>query len=185
VVGIDKEAPVSSASFDAAARTVTVRAVDSGAGVQLVEYRLAGQGWTAYSDPVAVGDAGTTFEHRSTDRLGNVEAAGSLTIPPASSPLLTSVTAALAVDDTVKPTEKLQVRVQVSGSGAVPTGTVTFVEGNRVLATGTLANGRVTLTVAAKTFSLGDHVLQVRYAGSSTYAPSTDSVLVHVTKSGR
>jgi hypothetical protein len=185
VVGIDKEAPVSSATLDAATRTVTVRAVDSGSGVELVEYRLAGQEWTAYAGPVAVGDQATTFEHRSTDRLGNVEPSGSVAVPPASSPLLTSVTAAVAVDDTVKPTEKVQIRAQVTGSGPVPTGTVTVVEGTRVLATGSLSNGRVTLTVAAKTFSLGDHQVEVRYAGSSRYAPSTDSVLVHVTKGGK
>jgi alpha-L-arabinofuranosidase/regulation of enolase protein 1 (concanavalin A-like superfamily) len=186
VLGIDKEAPVSAATFDAASRTVTVKAVDSGAGVGLVEYRLGGAtAWTAYAGPVPVGSGATTFEHRATDRFGNVEPAGSLAVPPASSPLGTSVTAAVAVDDTVKPAEKVQIRVQVSGSGAVPTGTVSVVEGTRVLATGSLSSGRVILTVAGKTFGLGDHVLEVRYAGSSAYAPSTDSVVVHVTKSGK
>jgi len=91
----------------------------------------------------------------------------------------------VAVDDTVKPAEKLQLRVQVTGSAAVPTGTVTVVEGTRVLATGSLSGGRATLTVAGKTFSLGDHTLTVKYAGSSAYAASTDSVLVHVTRSGK
>ena len=87
--------------------------------------------WTTYAGPVAVGDAATTVEHRSTDRLGNVEDARQARRSPRRAVrLLTSVTAAVAVDDPVKPAEKVQIRVQVSGSGAVPTGAVTVARGH-------------------------------------------------------
>ena len=51
-VGIDAAAPVTRATFDSAARTVTLTAADAGSGVATVEYRLGAGQWTTYAAPV-------------------------------------------------------------------------------------------------------------------------------------
>ena len=82
----DTTAPVVSGSFDAEARTVTVVATDD-VGVVSVEYRLGADGaWTAYTGPVAVGDAAVTVFFRATDAAGNVSTVGSVDAPAGEQP---------------------------------------------------------------------------------------------------
>ena len=82
----DTTAPVVSATVDAEARTVTVTATDD-VGVTSVEYRLGADGaWTAYTGPVAVGDAAVTVFFRASDAAGNVSTVGSVDVPAAEEP---------------------------------------------------------------------------------------------------
>jgi autotransporter-associated beta strand protein len=67
------------------------------------------------------------------------------------------------------------VTTTVSGLGT-PTGTVTFMEGNTTLGTGSLnASGIATFTSA--TLSVGSHAITARYNGDGTFAANTSSVL--------
>ena len=84
--GADTTAPVVSGSFDAEARTVTVAATDD-VGVTSVEYRIGASGeWTAYTGPVAVGDAAVTVFFRASDAAGNVSTVGSVDVPAVDEP---------------------------------------------------------------------------------------------------
>ncbi|WP_157553287.1 OmpL47-type beta-barrel domain-containing protein [Jiangella gansuensis] len=61
------------------AATVTVTASDAQSGVASVEYNLNGAGFTAYTAPVVVDEAGAhTVQYRATDNAGNVSEVGSV-----------------------------------------------------------------------------------------------------------
>jgi hypothetical protein len=66
----------------------------------------------------------------------------------------------------VSHTARAKVTVKVTATGTTPTGTVRVYEGTKVLATGTLSGGKVTLTLPK--LSRGRHTLHAYYAGSST-----------------
>jgi len=67
----------------------------------------------------------------------------------------------------------------VTGSGATPTGTVTFLDGATTLATvGLNPSGMATFTTSA--LAVGTHPMTASYAGDSTYAPSSSSPLSQV-----
>ncbi len=67
---------------------------------------------------------------------------------------------------TVSHTSHAKVTVKVAATGTTPAGTVRIYEGTRVIATGTLSRGAVTLTLPL--LSRGSHTLHAYYAGSST-----------------
>ncbi|MEV6053115.1 Ig-like domain repeat protein [Streptomyces sp. NPDC052107] len=63
-------------------------------------------------------------------------------------------------------TAQAKVTVKVSATGTTPTGTVRIYEGSRILATGTLSGGKVTITLPK--LSRGTHTLHAFYTGSTT-----------------
>jgi subtilisin family serine protease len=63
------------------------------------------------------------------------------------------------------------VTVTVPGSGRHPTGTVKVYAGSKVIATGSLRGGKVTLTLPK--FAKGSHALKAVYSGDSTVAGDT------------
>lgn len=180
--GIDAQAPVSNATVDSAARTVTVRSADSGVGVALVETRTGSEAWTPYTGPVTVGDAETVVQFRAADRLGNVEAAGSVTVPAATAPqpAVATRTSATAPKRVVKG-NALPVSVTVTGAPGTPTGTVQVSEAGVVLATASLSGGTATVQVPTAQLGATKHTLVVRYLGSQTHKASQTSVAVTVT----
>ena len=182
VVGIDATPPVTKATLDDQARTVSLTAADSGAGVDRTEYRLDGAPWTAYASPVVLGDAAAVVDYRSVDLLGNVEVSGRLEVPAAGVHLLPSVTAATSVSASYKLGQQAQIKVRVGGAGALPTGVVTALDGQVVLAHATLVSGQAVLKVPARTLGIGSHTLVVSYAGDATYDGSSDDVVVKVVK---
>lgn len=182
VVGIDATAPVTRATFDGAARTVTLTAADTGSGVDKVEYRLAGGQWTTYASPVQVGNAATAVDYRAVDRLGRVEQAGTLDVPAAGAQLAASTTAAVTSAEPVRMGRTAKVDVSVTSQGSTPTGTVTLADASGTLATGTLVDGRAVLEVASTELGVGTHTLTVRYAGDAARAASQDTVSVVVAK---
>ena len=183
--GIDTEAPVSNATFDSAARTVTVRASDSGVGVKSIETRIGSNGtWTAYSGPVAVGDQATTVYYRATDKLGNVETAGSVAVV-GKQQVASTRTAATLSKTRVKQGESTVAAVTVTSTSAgTPTGTVQVSKGTQVLGTATLSGGRASVTIPTGGLSVATHTLTVSYAGSGTHAASQTTVTLTVTKAG-
>lgn len=74
------------------------------------------------------------------------------------------------------------VSVSPSGGSGVPSGTVTFEEGTKVLATATLdANGQATFTTTA--LPVGSHSVSVIYSGDGSFAGNTSAaVTVQVTQ---
>ncbi|KRA38823.1 MULTISPECIES: alpha-L-arabinofuranosidase C-terminal domain-containing protein [unclassified Nocardioides] len=183
-VGVDAAAPVTKATFDATARTITLTAADTGAGIPAggTEYRLGDGAWTSYDDPIVVGAQPAVVEFRSTDVFGNAEEPGRLEVPAAGVEAAPSTTAAVAVATRVALGKDVAVRVTVAGASSVPTGTVSLREGATVLATADLVGGKAVLRVPAVRLRVGSHQLVADYAGSATHAGSSDSVRVTVVK---
>jgi hypothetical protein len=100
-VQVDLTPPTTTATLDAVAVngwytrpvTVTLAAVDAGAGVFQTHYRLNGEAnWRLYGGPFAVnGAGGQTVAYRSTDRALNTEAAHTLTLALDTAPPLLQV----------------------------------------------------------------------------------------------
>ncbi|MEV0183914.1 Ig-like domain repeat protein [Streptomyces sp. NPDC050625] len=77
---------------------------------------------------------------------------------------------------TVSHTARAKVTVKVTATGTTPTGTVRIYEGTKVIATGTLSGGKVTITLPK--LSRGKHTLHAYYAGSSTVASKSGANFV-------
>ncbi|WP_181803146.1 Ig-like domain repeat protein [Streptomyces shenzhenensis] len=86
---------------------------------------------------------------------------------------ITKATASVATSApaSVSHTAKAKVTVKVTASGTTPTGTVRIYEGSKVIATGTLSSGKVTITLPK--LAKGKHTLHAFYAGSSTVNSKT------------
>ncbi|WP_316758846.1 Ig-like domain repeat protein [Streptomyces herbicida] len=76
----------------------------------------------------------------------------------------------------VSHTARAKVTVKVTATGTTPTGTVRIYEGTKVIATGTLSGGKVTITLPK--LSRGKHTLHAYYAGSSTVASKSGANFV-------
>jgi len=70
---------------------------------------------------------------------------------------------------------------KVSGTGTIPTGTVTFFSGSTSLGSGVLAGGVATLSTSSLT--LGSDAITVRYSGDANYAAATSSPIAVVVTS--
>lgn len=178
-VRIDATAPVSRATVDATARTVTVRAADETSGLADVQYRVGSGAWQAYTGAVTVGSAATTVSYRSTDVAGNTEVVNTAVVPADGSVPRTTRTVAVATSPVPVGT-KAKVTVTVSATSGTPTGTVRVLDGSTKVGSGTLSGGRATLTLSG--LGVGTHRLTVVYAGTAQYAPSQGAVTVKVVK---
>jgi hypothetical protein len=68
-----------------------------------------------------------------------------------------------------------KVDATVTTTGGVPTGTVQVYKGSKLLGTGTLVNGKVTIKISkkkAKKLKVGKNTLTAKYLGSTTVLPS-------------
>ena len=109
--------------------SITLSASDAGSGVSSTQYRLAGAPhWTTYTAPFAVSKQGlSTYEYRSTDKTGNVEAIKTLKVRIDSTHPLTKAlgnvtvtrgrraTLCLRVDDSVAPQATVTVKIYRRG----------------------------------------------------------------------
>jgi 5'-nucleotidase len=112
-------------------------------------------------------------------------AVGDVTLTAKAAPSGTTVTIPLSVEkasSTTTATAPARARtgttfaVEASVDGetdAVPTGTVTVKDGDTVLATGPLTDGKASVGVNASKLSVDEHALTVAYSGDATHAPST------------
>lgn len=182
-VRLDATAPVSRAAQDAE-RRVTVLAADATSGLRRVETRTGAGSWETYTGPVQVGDAATTIEYRAVDRAGNVESASSLTVPAVGKDLSLSSVAASVAEPTARFGSIVPLTVRVAGAGSSPSGPVRVIAGDRLVASGQLADGRVRLLVDTTGLGVGEHVLQVRYDGSGTHRAAAAAVALRVTPAG-
>ena len=180
---IDATPPVSKAVVDEEARTVTITAADSGAGLDHIEYRVGTSGeWSTYAEPVTVGDEETTVQFRALDKLGNVEAANTSTVPAKGKQLVATVTALTLSSNAVKVGGKVTATVRVKATSGVPTGDVSILSGSTLLGSGALANGQLVISLKAASIGVGTKTLVARYAGDADFAGSEDSAVVTVSK---
>ena len=175
---IDATDPVSRATYDGD-RTVTVRAADATSGLARIETRIGSGAWTTYAGPFAAG-AARSVDYRAVDLAGNVEPANTLSLPAVGGEL-TVTSVAAAAPDVARFGGDASVTVRVAGGA---TGTVRVVSGDRLVASGELAGGRVRLAVDTTLLGVGSHTLQVRYDGSATHAPSATTVALRVVRAG-
>ena len=99
--------------------------------------------------------------------------------------MLASTTSASADPKKIVRGKSFKVKVAVGATGATPAGTVEIYKGSKLLATGTLANGKVTIKVSkkmAKKLKKGKNTLTAKYLGSATVAASQDDFVVKVKK---
>jgi hypothetical protein len=73
----------------------------------------------------------------------------------------------------------VQFTATVSGSSGAPTGTVTFIDGNRTLASQPL-NSSGTSTLSTPALAVGSHQITASYSGDSTYSGSNSSALTYM-----
>lgn len=109
--------------------------------------------------------------------------AGDKTYAAITTPVTTTVTvkgvtpiltlAASAKDVMTGQTVVLTADLAMSSGSAVPTGTVTFLDGSTTLGTATLSNGAASLAVS--TLLTGTHTITFRYSGDSVYAAATSA----------
>ncbi|PJI95037.1 alpha-L-arabinofuranosidase C-terminal domain-containing protein [Luteimicrobium subarcticum] len=179
---IDTTPPISNAVVDAKARTVMLRAADSGAGTGSIQYRVGTSGaWLTYTAPVKVGSTATTVQYRAVDALGNVEATNAVVVPAAGVVLKSTSTVAVASPSSTTYGTSPKVTVRVTGAGGTPTGTVRVTDGKTLVGSATLSGGKATVTVSSS-LAVGSHSLAVTYSGDKAFGSSSDTVKVKVTK---
>jgi PKD repeat protein len=96
-----------------------------------------------------------------------------------------SVTKAVAQPRKITKGKGFKALVTVTTTAGVPAGTVQVYKGGKLLGTGTLANGKVTIKVSkklAKRFKVGKVTLTAKYLGSATVAPSQADFVIKVKK---
>ncbi|MER7185050.1 Ig-like domain repeat protein [Streptomyces hyaluromycini] len=106
----------------------------------------------------------------------SVSYAGSTSLNASSTTVSLKITKASASVSTSAPTSvshtaKAKVTVKVTATGTTPTGTVRIYQGTKVIATGTLSSGKVTVTLPK--LAKGKHTLHAFYVGSSTVNSKT------------
>ena len=175
---VDTVRPTSSATVDQTKRTVTLRASDVTSGLARVEYRTGTTSpWSTYSAAVKVGTSATTVQFRAVDVAGNVEATRTVVVPAA--PKASTTTATVA--SSTKYGAGAKVTVKVTGTGGTPTGTVRVTEGSKLVGSGKLVGGKVTVTLS-KSLSVGTHRVTVAYSGDKAFTASTRSLAVKIVK---
>jgi hypothetical protein len=177
-IKIDSIAPVSSAVVDEKARTVTLRGTDNGSGIARIQYATTGN-WTTYDSAFKVGQGKTQVRYRAVDNAGNVEQERVITVPKAAvAPAKTTLTA--SGPSKAQAGQKVAVKVSVTAAKGKPTGTVELRDGKVSLGSAVLSQGKATITTTK--LGVGTRKLTVSYRGDKTYADSSDSLTVAVSK---
>ncbi len=151
-------------------------------GWRRVETRTGDGEWTTYTAPLAVGEDGGTVSYRSVDVAGNVEDTNEVVVPAADADLAPSAVVAVLSTDKAAHGSTVTVTARVNGAGQAPTGTVRVLEGDRLLGSGVLADGRVRVPVSTGDLGVGRHTLVVRYDGDEHYRYATDTAELRVTR---
>jgi 5'-nucleotidase len=94
-----------------------------------------------------------------------------------------TVPATVVADDTTVVFSKAEPRIHVSvtADGVVPTGTVSILDGDEVIGTGTLVDGEAVVTLPKKSYKRGSYLLTASYAGEGRVLPDTDAFTLTVT----
>ncbi|HEU5152227.1 MAG TPA: Ig-like domain repeat protein [Iamia sp.] len=106
---------------------------------------------------------------------------GAMDIPTCVDCVASTTTLAVAPSGTSSLGQEVTMTATVAsgdaGSSVVPTGLVTFLDGNRTVGQSALVGGVATLATSA--LRLGDHQLSARYSGDVVYGSSTSSSVAH------
>jgi hypothetical protein len=154
----------------AAAPTGTVTFLDGTAALGTVA--LSGASASLVTTALAVGSHQVTARYE-----GSL-----LCLPSASAPVPVTVTAAVTVvklsvvSATPFAGARVTMTVAVTRDPGPLTGTVTFLDGGKVLGTVTLRGGRASLVVTA--MSAGSHYFTARYSGDQADAPSASAPVI-------
>ena len=89
---------------------------------------------------------------------------------------LPSITSLATSPDPARPGQAVTLSATVTGSGASPTGTVTYYDGGTVIGTLALVGGTAHLTTSS--LSVGSHSMTARYRGDQTYSGSVSTAVV-------
>ena len=89
-----------------------------------------------------------------------------------------SLSPAIALTSSANPCpapDQVTFTATITGSGATPSGMVTFLDGTTQLGSGTLTSGVATLTTSS--LAVGTHAITAAYGGDATYLAATSSAL--------
>ena len=178
-------APTGSVIFTVGSTTLGTVALTSGA-TGTAKLTSAAASWTGLvttANGFATGSNTITASYGGSASFAASSGATVLTVT------LPTGTAATSTAVTVSPTSVAQgasvaVTATVSGSGATPTGNVTFTVGSATLATVALNNGVANWTGAASLangFTTGSNTIAASYAGSPSYSTSSGTASLTVT----
>lgn len=130
-------------------------------------------------DPTKTVSYLTLPTNSTSDQAGNQLHLFDMQVVPAGTESNASTIAAVLSPAAAAPGSDVTAAVTVSGSGAVPTGTVTMSEGVTLLATKSLVAGKASIDLGS-TFAVGTHQLNVSYGGDTTHEASTTAVTLTV-----
>ena len=138
---------------------------------------LAANGSLTYT-PAAGYTGSDSFTYRASDgEASSALATVTITVTPAGGGSMSATElAGVALPITYGQTGSVMVTI----APRTATGSVELSKGTTRLATATIADGRATLPLAAKSLPVGEHVLTLRYGGDATHRASTSSVTVTV-----
>jgi Zn-dependent metalloprotease len=108
-------------------------------------------------------------------------ASANVTAKVVAKPAAASTTTATAPKK-VKSKKPFDVSVTVASSSGTPTGTVQVYDGTKLIGTGTLSGGKVTITITKGLKKPGKHTLTVKYVGTADHLASETTVKVKVKK---
>jgi 5'-nucleotidase len=98
-------------------------------------------------------------------------------------PIIKGGTSVSAPDQKIQYGQTAPIAVNISGTGATPSGTVELVEGTTSLGTASLAGGSATITVPRLAVAPGTHTITVRYLGDASHDPAEGTMTLTVEQS--
>ncbi|MEU1272499.1 Ig-like domain repeat protein [Streptomyces sp. NPDC005799] len=128
----------------------------------------SGKVTVALSNHLKVATHSLTVSYGGAAKLNSSSATATLKVTKATASIASTAPA------TISHTARAKVTVKVTATGTTPTGTVKIYEGSRLLGTGTLSGGKVTITLPK--LARGKHSLHATYSGSATVNAKTGPV---------
>ncbi len=182
-IRVDSLAPSVTATIPEFQRIVTLTASDATSGLDRIEYRLGTGPWQRYTTSVTVPLTQPSISYRAFDIAGNVSDVRTHSFGPQ----LGSRVQVSVQDAAIGAVASITARVSAADAqfandlAATPTGTIQVSRDGRVIASGALRAGQVTLALP-KDFNVGTHSLQVLYSGSGVFHSTSAGTTLRVTK---
>ncbi len=151
----------------------------SGGGYTASPVTLVGGGYifTIPANSLAVGTDTLTVNYSGDSNYASIAGTASVNVTAIPIVKVTPATTTLGAGDV------LNVTAAVTGSGVMPTGTVTLSGGGYTSSASTLSSGSYIFAIPANSLSVGTDTLTVSYSGNSNYAAATGLASVTVMQS--